>query len=97
MIERDAQIEGVSGCPGVGGVCTVSRLSERLQVDGRDLGFRAKGICARACATRPVEPLLRAGRTTTETALGTDCRGLIFTPGISLYMAGNNWVGLNLY
>ena len=205
IIERDGRIEGVSGCPGVGGVCTFSRLSERLHFDGRDLGLRAEGdlstrvryaatltngegkntpdvndsksasgrvvlaltdafrlagfggvhdyvgadsathharavgidvevgtwregfhlvagvvagdnwlvgtdagfSSAQALASvyiplRPggrfaaVEPLLRAGWTTTETALGTDYRTLLFTPGISLYVAGKNWVGLNL-
>ena len=43
IIERDGRIEGVSGCPGVGGVCTFSRLSERLHFDDRDLGLRAEG------------------------------------------------------
>lgn len=205
IIERDGRIEGVSGCPGVGGVCTFSRISERLHFDGRDLGLRAEGDVstrvhyaatltngegknapdanysksmsgrvvlaltdafnlagfggvhdyvgadsaahqARAIGAdvevgtwrkgfhlvagmvagdnwlvgtdagfssaqalvsvyiplRPggwfaaVEPLLRAGWTTTETAVGTDYRTLLFTPGISLYVAGKNWVGLNL-
>jgi len=222
-IERDARIEGVSGCPGVGGVCTFSGLSKRLQFDARDLGLRAQGdlgtrvqylatitngegknthdvnasksasgrvvmaltdalrlagfggvhdyvgpdsathharaigadvevgtwregfhlvaavmagdnwlvgtaagfFSAQALASvyiplRPggwfaaVEPLLRAGWTTTEAAAGcdlpiisaacvearahrgTDYRALLFTPGISLYVAGKNWVGLNL-
>lgn len=43
IIERDGRIEGVSGCPGVGGVCTFSRLAERLQFDDRDIGVRAEG------------------------------------------------------
>ena len=43
-----------------------------------------------------VEPLLRVGWTTTETAAGTDYRALFFTPGVSLYVAGKNWMGLNL-
>ena len=42
-IERDARIEGVSGCPGVGGVCSFSRLAGRLQFDERDIGLRAEG------------------------------------------------------
>jgi hypothetical protein len=43
MIERDGQIEGVSGCPGVDGLCSFSRLSQRLKFDGRDVGLRAEG------------------------------------------------------
>jgi hypothetical protein len=204
-IERDARIEGVSGCPGVGGVCTFSGLSERLQFDARGLGFRTEGdlgtrvqylatitngegknthdvnvsksgsgrvVLALTDALRlagfgglhdyvgpdsathharaigadvevgtwrkgfhliaavmagdnwlvgtdagfsstqalasmyiplkpggwfaAVEPLLRVGLTTTETAAVTDYRALLFTSGISLYVAGKNWVGLNL-
>ena len=205
IIERDARIEGVSGCPGVGSVCTFSRLSERLQFDDRDLGLRAEGdvgarvryaatltngegknapdvndtksasgrvvvaladafrvaafggvhdylgpdstthharavgadvevgtwrkgfhlvagvvagdnwlvgtnaefSSAQALASvyiplRPggafeaVEPVLRAGWTTTDSAEGADYRAVVFTPGVSLYIEGKNWVGLNL-
>lgn len=42
-IERDARIEGVGGCPGVGGICSFSRLAARLQFDERDIGLRAEG------------------------------------------------------
>lgn len=50
VIERDARIEGVGGCPGVGGVCTFSRFAERLQFDDRDLGLRAEGQLGRRVA-----------------------------------------------
>ena len=43
MIERDGKIEGVSDCPGVGGLCSFSRLAQRLKFDDRDVGFRAEG------------------------------------------------------
>ena len=43
IVERDGRVEGVSGCPGVGGVCTFSRLAEKLQFDDRDLGLMLSG------------------------------------------------------
>ncbi len=43
LIERDGRIEGASGCPGVGGVCSFSRFAQRLHFDDRDLGLRAEG------------------------------------------------------
>ena len=43
-IERDGRIEGVNTCPGnIGGSCSFSRLSERLQYDDRDIGLRVEG------------------------------------------------------
>jgi len=42
-IERDGRIEGVGGCPGVGGLCSFSRLTEKLAFDGRDTGVRLDG------------------------------------------------------
>jgi hypothetical protein len=42
-IERDGRIEGVGGCPGVGGLCSFSRLTEKLSFDGRDTGLRFDG------------------------------------------------------
>lgn len=43
VIERDARVSGVAGCAGVGGVCTLSRLTERLGYSGRDTGLRLEG------------------------------------------------------
>jgi hypothetical protein len=43
IIERDGRIAGVSGCAGVGGVCSFSRLTQRLELDGRDQGVRFEG------------------------------------------------------
>lgn len=43
LIERDGRIEGVAGCPGVGGVCSFSRFAQRLHFDDRDVGVRAEG------------------------------------------------------
>lgn len=43
IIERDGRVEGVSHCPGVGGVCTFSRLTEKLSFDDRDLGLLLDG------------------------------------------------------
>ena len=53
MIERDGRVQGVDACgifpdeetsdQGVGGVCTFSRITQRLEYDGRDLGFRVEG------------------------------------------------------
>jgi hypothetical protein len=42
-IERDARIEGLTSCPGVGNVCSFSRLAGQLQFDERDMGVRAEG------------------------------------------------------
>jgi hypothetical protein len=42
-IERDARIEGLTSCPGVGNVCGFSRLVVGLQFDDRDIGVRAEG------------------------------------------------------
>ncbi|MSR36976.1 MAG: hypothetical protein EXR95_10125 [Gemmatimonadetes bacterium] len=42
-IERDARIEGLTSCPGVGNVCSFSRLAAQLQFDERDMGLRADG------------------------------------------------------
>jgi hypothetical protein len=42
-IERDARIEGLTSCPGVGNVCSFSRLTAQLQLDERDVGLRAEG------------------------------------------------------
>ena len=42
-IERDARIEGLTSCPGVGNACSFSRLAAQLQFDERDLGIRAEG------------------------------------------------------
>jgi hypothetical protein len=42
-IERDARIEGLTSCPGVGNVCSFSRLVVGLQFDDRDMGVRAEG------------------------------------------------------
>lgn len=43
IIERDGRVEGLSACPGVGGVCTFSRLAQKLEFDDRDLGLRLDG------------------------------------------------------
>lgn len=43
IVERDGRVEGVDGCAGVGGVCSFSRLTERLGFDGRDIGLRVDG------------------------------------------------------
>jgi hypothetical protein len=41
-IERDGAVPG-ERCPGVGGVCSFSRLTQQLLFDGRDTGLRAEG------------------------------------------------------
>ncbi|MDH5758810.1 MAG: OprO/OprP family phosphate-selective porin, partial [Gemmatimonadota bacterium] len=47
LIERDGRVEGVSGCAGVGGACTYSRLTEKLGFAGRDQGIRIDGSSGR--------------------------------------------------
>ncbi|GMR13889.1 MAG: hypothetical protein BMS9Abin29_2115 [Gemmatimonadota bacterium] len=43
MIERDGRVPGVDQCAGVGGVCSWSRLNERLAYAERDVGIRFEG------------------------------------------------------
>jgi len=43
IIERDGRIPGVGDCSGTGGVCTFSRLTEKLEYSGRDMGLRVEG------------------------------------------------------
>ena len=43
IIERDGRVEGIGSCTGVGGVCSYSRLTERLDFAGRDAGLRVDG------------------------------------------------------
>jgi hypothetical protein len=40
IIERDGRVEGLSGCTGVSGVCSYSRLTEKLEYAARDQGIR---------------------------------------------------------
>ena len=42
-VERDGRIPGLSHCAGVGGVCTFSRLTQKLKFDERDVGVRVAG------------------------------------------------------
>jgi hypothetical protein len=46
-IERNAAIEGADLCAGVGGICSLSQLTQGLQLDGRDLGVRLEGTAGR--------------------------------------------------
>lgn len=43
VVERTGRIDGVSGCSGPGGVCTLSRFTEKLAYSDRDIGFKADG------------------------------------------------------
>lgn len=43
VTERDGRIPGLGGCEGVGGTCSYSRLTEKLQFAGRDAGVRIDG------------------------------------------------------
>jgi hypothetical protein len=42
IIERDGRVEGVSGCAGVSGACSYSRLTEKLAFAGRDQGVKVE-------------------------------------------------------
>jgi len=48
LIERDGRVGGVSACAGVGGVCSYSRLTEKLGFADRDIGVRVSGARGRA-------------------------------------------------
>jgi hypothetical protein len=43
LIERDGRVGGVSTCTGVGGVCSYSRFTEKLNFSDRDTGVRVAG------------------------------------------------------
>lgn len=43
VVERTGRIDGVGGCAGPGGVCTLSRFTEKLAYSDRDIGFKVDG------------------------------------------------------
>ncbi len=43
VVERTGRIDGAGGCAGAGGVCTLSRFTEKLAYSDRDIGFKAEG------------------------------------------------------
>lgn len=43
LIERDGRVAGAGSCAGVGGVCTPTRLTDKLEFAGRDTGLRVEG------------------------------------------------------
>jgi len=47
IIERDARVEGVSECSGVSGICSYSRLIEKLKYAERDQGIKIDGSSGR--------------------------------------------------
>ena len=47
MIERDGRVAGVDDCAGTGGVCTFSRLTQKLRYSERDMGLRIAGSAGR--------------------------------------------------
>ncbi len=47
VIERDGRVPGAGDCTGVGGVCTFSRLMQKLRYSERDMGMRMSGSAGR--------------------------------------------------
>ncbi len=43
VVERTGRIDGVGGCAGPGGVCTLSRFTEKLGYSDRDIGVKVDG------------------------------------------------------
>jgi hypothetical protein len=43
VVERDGNVRGVSGCAGIGGVCSYSRFSEQLELSSLDVGVLLQG------------------------------------------------------
>ena len=43
VVERTGRIDGVGGCAGPGGVCTLSRFTEKLGYSDRDVGIKIDG------------------------------------------------------
>ena len=46
VVERTGRIDGVGACRGLGGVCTLSRFTEKLAYSDRDIGVRVDGSLA---------------------------------------------------
>ncbi len=46
VVERDGNVRGVEPCAGIGGVCSFSRFSERLQLSSLDVGVLVEGELA---------------------------------------------------
>jgi len=46
VVERDGDVRGAYDCAGVGGVCSYSRFSERLQLSSLDVGLLLQGEVA---------------------------------------------------
>ncbi|HSM59855.1 MAG TPA: porin, partial [Longimicrobiales bacterium] len=46
VVERDGNVRGAGPCAGVGGVCSYSRFSERLQLSSLDVGILVEGKLA---------------------------------------------------
>ena len=53
VIERAGDIRGVSRCTGVGGVCSLSRLTKRLEFSARDIGVMATGTAGLLVGSLP--------------------------------------------
>ena len=51
IIERDGSVPGAGACSGTGGVCTFSRLTEKLEYSGRDTGLSMAGSAGRVSYT----------------------------------------------
>jgi hypothetical protein len=47
IVERDGRIEGIATCTGVGGICSYSRLTQKLKYAERDQGVRVDGASGR--------------------------------------------------
>jgi hypothetical protein len=47
IIERDGRVPGAGDCTGTGGVCTFSRLMQKLRYSERDMGLRIAGSTGR--------------------------------------------------
>lgn len=65
LIERDGRVGGAGSCAGVGGICSYSRLTERLGYADRDTGVRAEGGFGRIAYQ--VALINGAGANTTDT------------------------------
>jgi hypothetical protein len=96
-IERDARIEGLTSCPGVGNVCSFSRFAGQLQFDERDVGVRAEGDLG--SKVQYLATLTNGqGRNLADVNDGKSVSGrivVLFTPTIKLagYAASHDYLG----
>ena len=90
VVERTGRIDGVDGCGGVGGTCSLSRFTEKLAYSDRDIGVKVDGSLGgrlRYLAT------LTNG---TGTGGADENSGKSLAGRVSVRLAGDVWISGNV-